>query len=165
MKWAIGLLVLAILNTGLALETVGSFTYIEHVDPMTDEDSSFISTLALDDGRRFRTPNLAWRCYEGAVQIVFSAEEFLGIEPPVPVRYRFDKNEPSAIQRWGILVDNTSAWIGLHNVPPFTAQALAASQVVMQATAYDQMVHTSTFNLEGLAEALSRLSCAAHLVE
>ncbi|MDQ3460083.1 MAG: LysM peptidoglycan-binding domain-containing protein [Deinococcota bacterium] len=164
MKKVLGILVLTLVGLAVAQEEIGDFIYFQRADPMTDEDRSFVVTFSVDGANRFSRPSLRWACHLNGMRIIFDTEEFLNTKPPIPVRYRFDREEASPTHSWGLIVNNTATWIDLHNVPPFTARALAASRLTIQATSYSDRIYTSVFGLNGLSEALERLPCVPSLV-
>jgi hypothetical protein len=164
MKKVLGLFVFFLATAWAQNQQIGSFQYVESIDPMTDVDTSFILTED-PEGTRMRTGGLAWRCMDDGLNVVLFADEYLGSRDPAQVRWRFDSQEVTPLQRWLLSTRGTAAFAPMGEIANFTRNALEAARVVMQVTDFGDRVYTYTYMLDGLEEALGLLTCASDLTE
>lgn len=134
--------------------TVGAFTVMASKDPMSDEDRSGI--FATSDGNTI----FGFRCLSDGLNVVFGfGKYFMGDNDRVPVIYRFPPAEAAKVQQWPISTNNQNSFMPMGTVKEFTKEALTSQTVVFRATDRDGDQVTAQFKLDGLADALKRLSC------
>jgi hypothetical protein len=137
-------------------EAIGDFYFFERADPDSGDDRSSVTTLA-DESYVSGAGGLTFRCAEDGLEMVLTAT-YLGRKMSTPVRFAFGEDEPSRAT-W-ILRSSGMAAIAPDDVrEDFIQRAADQSTVVFHASDFQLRSHTYTFNLTGLNEALSRLSC------
>jgi hypothetical protein len=137
---------------------IGAFTVTSAKDPMSDANRNSI----MADGVAKPGPHgLAWSCREDGLNVTFVWGRYLmGDDSSIPVAYRFP-NQPAVSKGWDIATSHKAAFIPMSEVKTFTAAALTAESVTLRVTDRDGDVVTESFKLDGLAEALRTLPCAA----
>ncbi len=162
------MLAFGIVSTAAAQEPeqIGDFFYVSSTDPFDDADRSLIATIEIDAEEYVDdTAFLAWRCMSDGLNVVYGFNSYMGgdEEDRVLVRYRIDDDQPTEFESWGLMQGNDAAWIPMHWVSQFTAQAMAANKVVFRVTdPLDGETLTHEFSLAGLSQAIGRLSCATY---
>ncbi|MEJ2240116.1 MAG: hypothetical protein P8X82_17635 [Gemmatimonadales bacterium] len=162
------LLGLGLVSNAAAQETeqIGDFFYVTSADPFDDDDRSMVATIEIGaDEYMDDNAFLAWRCLPDGLNVIYGFNSYMGgdEEERVLVRYRFDRREATDFERWSMMQGNDAAWIPMHWVSQFTEQAKAGSKVVFRVTdPLDGETLTHEFNLAGLGQALTRLSCATY---
>ena len=139
------------------VESVGAFDYYENLDPFTDSDNSFIGTFDSTDEEI-----LYFRCVEGELES-FVTSGYLGSDGTAPVEFRFDKKTPSDTHRWNLSTDGTAVFVPYNSMTTWVEEAKTSSTLVIRMTDYDYSTETYSFDLSGLSEALTRLSCAEQI--
>lgn len=147
-------------------EPIGDFFFVASADPFEDDDRSMVATIEIGadeyvDDNAF----LAWRCLSDGLNVIYGFNSYMGGDDDdrVLVRYRIDSREATDFESWSMMQGNDAAWIPMHWVSQFTAQAMAGSKVVFRVTdPLDGETLTHEFSLAGLGQALTRLSCASY---
>lgn len=138
---------------------IQDFRYSHVLDPITDADRSTLVTPDMS-GARLRNAALMWRCNGSDAEIVVAADEFLHHSTPVPVRWRFDADPPSAAMQWAVSTDGTGAFAPDDMVAWFTTRARDAGKVVVRVSDFRGVDYTLEFSLRGLTVGLERMDCA-----
>lgn len=139
-----------------AQEAIGDFYYFERADRASGEDRSSITTLA-DENYVSGAGGLTFRCSEDGFEMVVTAT-YLGRKMRTPVRYSFGAEEPRAAD-WTLRSTGMAAIAPPDVREEFLARAVAEASVVVRVSDFQLRGHTYTFNLDGLAEGLTRLTC------
>ena len=139
-----------------AQETIGRFSYHQYIDPITDQDRSYIITTELQPTRT-RTGSLLWRCDGPRLELMLSADEYLNDEA-IPIIWRFDRKQ-AVESRWSAGTNGTAAFAGRQDMLQFTAAARPAGRVIIRASDYRGNAYTYEFSLLGLSVAIHRLRC------
>ncbi len=135
---------------------IGSFLYQQRLDPITDEDSSYILTTGMAD--REDNSILIFRCDIDGFSVLISTIYELGVAPEVV--YRFDKAKASIAEKWIGDLTKKGAFISDNAVPVFTKAALNSTTVVVRVSAENGITHTFQYDLTALKAALNYLTCA-----
>lgn len=141
-----------------AQERIKRFVFVSQRDEISDHDTSVLFTTALEVSLLTK-PQLIWRCNGRRVQLYVFADEFLDNEP-IAIRYRFDSDPASLIERWNPSTDGTSAYAPSATTPHFTAAATAATSVLIRAKDFRGTAHDMRFSMMGLTAGLAKLPCA-----
>lgn len=160
MKKLFALLLLLWLCSAFA-QTFGNATLVENVDPFTDENTSRVLVPANEQSSTGDRNLLVWRCLESdedGFEFFVGTGEYLNSEP-THVRFRFDRGQASGWFRWQVSADGSSAFSYGDVKKLFTNEALQGKTVVVAVENYDSVIYTYSFDLSGVAEALSALSC------
>jgi hypothetical protein len=141
-----------------AYKHVGSFRVTATKDPITD----VVRHSIMADGVAKPGPlGLSWSCREDGLNVLFVWSRYLmGEDDAIPVDYRFP-GQPAVSKDWDMSTSHKGAFIPMSDVKTFTASALTATSVLLRVMDRDGDVVTETFKLDGLAEALGTLPCAA----
>ena len=147
---------------------IGSVSLYEDIDPITDEDNSFIAINEVD---KFRSnPSqavLAYRCDKGEPKALIANLPYLSGESIASTQaiFRFDKQLPSEFY-WTPSVTNDAAFV--YSLGSFLRRWIRVShkskRVVLRFTTPDGREFTHVFDLNGINEALPRLSCMTSLL-
>ena|SRR5690554_4964219 len=161
-KAAVAVLVLAVACAAHAQDPVdGDFIYSAQSDPFTDEDRSFIFTPSTDSGDR--TSALSWRCMDDGLNVIYLHGKYLGgdSDDEVLVRYRIDSHDAYGPSYWGMMQGHEGTWMPMNEIAAFTRQARSGESVIFEVVdPLDGERLRDNFSLRGLAQGLSRLSCA-----
>lgn len=149
-------LLLGVALPAVGQEAIGDFYLFERADPGSGEDRSSVTTLA-DESYASGAGGLTFRCAEDGLEMVLTAT-YLGRKMSTPVRFAFGEEEPSRAT-WTLRSSGMAAIAPDDVQEDFIQRAADQSTVVFQASDFQMRSHTYTFNLTGLNEALSRLSC------
>lgn len=137
--------------------TEGDFDVSIARDAITDEDTSFILSIADNEEGA-----LGWRCLEDGLNVVLALGGYYegDEDDDIVVQYRFDDAEADPQEYWALFAGKESAYIRMHLVAPFTARAREASRIVVRAVdPYDDETRTFIFGLDGLEQAMTHLPC------
>lgn len=157
-------IICALVVSGLAFaqSQFGDWLYSENIDLITDENTSFIYTLATDYPGYARASGLAIRCSAyGAfgVEVFFNADRYLGSDSSRSVTYRFDSGTPVS-QSWASSTSNEAAFMYDHMIPGFLSALNRADQLVFRIASFNNS-YTYVVPVKGLNDALYRLGCYA----
>lgn len=140
-------------------ETIGVFTYSPQIDDFTDEDRSMVFTADQDE-----EGILAWRCLADGLNVIIHVGGYMGgdRDDDIQVRYRFDRNKPSAYQYWRLFPgQNKLAYMRMRDVEGFTQEGLLANELVIEAIdPLDGERRRFRMSMIGLTRALKKLPCA-----
>ncbi|MBT8461491.1 MAG: hypothetical protein KJO44_03135 [Gemmatimonadetes bacterium] len=139
-----------------AQEAIGDFYYFERADATSAEDRSSITTLA-DENYVSGAGGLTFRCAPGGFEMVVTAT-YLGRNTSTPVSYVFGDEEPKTAS-WGLRSTGMAAIAPPEARDEFLARGVAEESVVVRVSDFQLRSHTYTFNLNGLAAGLTRLTC------
>ncbi len=139
-----------------AQETIGDFYFFERADPASGEDRNSITTLA-DENFTSGAGGLTFRCSEDGFEMVVTAT-YLGRKVSTPVRYGFGDEESTAAN-WNLRSTGMAAVAPSDVREEFLERAVTEPSVVLHLSDFQLRSHTYTFNLGGLDEGLSRLTC------
>ena len=139
-----------------AQETIGDFYFFERADPTSGEDRNSITTLA-DENFTSGAGGLTFRCSEDGFEMVVTAT-YLGRNASAPVRYAFGDEDPRASD-WNLRSTGMAAVAPAEVREEFLDRAADETSVVVHVSDFQLRSHTYTFNLEGLADGLTRLTC------
>ena len=140
-------------------QTIGAFRYVENKDPMEDYDRSFIATDSVSGSREAA---LIWKCLEDGLNAIYLYNKYLSGDryDQVSVRYRIDGGTASEPASWDSMQGDRAAAIPMAQVNEFTRAAMGGSEIVLQVTdPSDGEKLTDTFRLNGLPQAVQKLSC------
>jgi hypothetical protein len=141
-----------------AQEQFGEFTFIPNKDPMSDADRSSIMVDGADNPRK---TGLGWGCKDEGLRVMLLWGRYLmGDDDRISVEYRFAA-QPVVNDSWNLSTTHRSGFLPKKDTQKFTTQALTAGTVTLRVTDRDGDRMTETFKLDGLAEALRQLPCAA----
>ncbi len=156
-RLAAALAVLLTVSTGhvATAQTVGRFKFIGHVDPITHEDGSWIAVESDD-----RAGTLVWKCEAGTLNLFYMFGRRVEGPAKIAVETRFSLEPGQASVSWDVAEGRRGASLPESRVDAFTRQALRSPKVLFRFVGGDGKPATSQFPLDGLAGALSKLSCA-----
>ena len=153
--------------SAFAQSTIGSFTYIKQIDPLTDSDASYISTQENRDPKRAAL--LQWRCQQNnqtkqtdlfvALEHNLTLPQYYSSYAKVRWQYRFDKNPSSSEWLSYFSEDQNRIYLNDGARADFIAQAKKSQRLVMVITGDEMTSQTFNFNLEKFGEALAKLKC------
>ena len=153
----IAILIFLALSTAMA-EQIGSFLYIERVDPITDEDTSFAVAVPIDKNERF----LLLRCKNKKLEVLYSTNVYLGSATEFNVIYRFDNREPSKTEKWSASVTRQSVFFPMNSEETssdFKIDLITWDKIVIRVYDFKETAYTDTFLLSGAMELASRMNC------
>lgn len=134
-------------------EKIGEWTYMERVDPITDQRRAIAGVVTT-------TGTLGVKCDspgEGSVYVSYNPGTFLGQSSRRfdgrAVLYRFD-DSPPVTGPWRY---TDSSALLTDNVGAFTGPLSTSERVVLRATTYRFVEETRTFQTAGAREAVSRV--------
>lgn len=158
MKKLMTLTILALAASAFAqTTTVGAFTVVSQIDPLTDADTSFIAS----DGLTNYDATLYFACKAEGLRVFFSPDKYIGSTADTyPVTYRLDKDPAVGPRGWNPSTDGTSVFVPRALIPAFVAAAKNAKTIIVQVRDYNDKAITDSFDLMGLAAALDKLPCA-----
>lgn len=141
-------------------EQIGTFRYIQRVDPITDEDESIVALVSRVVEGEPRAA-LAWSCFAQGIRTQI---HLTGIAASLDdsATWRFDRERPVRAR----LVESTQPMmvtIDTIQYYDFTRGAQTASLLVVRVRLQDGRTQDLYFDLEGGARALNRLSCVRNL--
>ena len=139
-----------------AQESIGNFFLFERADATSGEDRSSITTLA-DENYVSGAGGLTFRCSKDGFEMVVTAT-YLGRDTSTTVRYAFGDEEPTAAS-WNLRSTGMAAVAPPSVRETFLGRAASEPSVVVHVSDFQLRSHTYTFNLGGLEEGLSRLTC------
>jgi hypothetical protein len=139
-----------------AQESIGDFFFFERAEPTSGQDMGSITTLA-DENYASGAGGLTFRCSKDGFEMVVTAT-YLGRDATTTVRYAFGDEEPTAA-RWNLRSTGMAAVAPADVREAFLERAASESSVVIHVSDFQLRSHTYTFNLGGLEEGLSRLTC------
>lgn len=160
-------LFVALLFCGLTMnasaQMYGAWELAKSVDPITDENSSFIAVLSERHPPGADISGIVFRCdlyMPHGVRMVFKADRYLGDEALFPVIYRIDSRDPVSTA-WDASLDRTA--LSLHPSRVIETDELFAgletgSTLVIRISASTEIV-TYTMPIHGLLGALRALEC------
>lgn len=137
---------------------VGDVRIYRSVDPMTDS----AHTAVVAYGKIPDIDHLAglkWDCSEGYVDLLFFSPIYLRGSERVPVRWRFDHDQPSDWDEWQPLPDGHEVIPGQDVADAFTSRSRTASRILLEAVDAQMDSHTYVFATSGLGKALAQLPC------
>jgi hypothetical protein len=137
-----------------AQESIGDFFFFERADPTSGEDRG--STLA-DENYVSGAGGLTFRCSKDGFEMVVTAT-YLGRDTSTTVRYAFGDEEPT-VASWNLRSTGMAAVAPPDVREAFLERAASELSVVVHVSDFQLRSHTYTFNLGGLEEGLSRLTC------
>lgn len=141
-------------------EPIGTFHYIERVDPITDEDESIVALVSRVMEGEPRAA-LGWSCLAQGIrtQIYLTG---IAVSLDDSATWRFDRERPvrarlvESTQPRMVTIDTIQHYDFTHNVQ-------TASLLVMRVRLQDGRTQDLYFDLEGGARALNRLPCVRNL--
>ncbi|MGB5525547.1 MAG: hypothetical protein WBN79_01655 [Gemmatimonadota bacterium] len=139
-----------------AQESIGDFFFFERADPTSGEDRGSITTLA-DENYVSGAGGLTFRCSKDGFEMVVTAT-YLGQDTSTTVRYAFGDEEPT-VESWNLRSTGMAAVAPPDVREAFLDRAASEPSVVVHVSDFHLRSHTYTFNLGGLEEGLSRLTC------
>lgn len=139
-----------------AQESIGDFFFFERADPTSGEDRGSITTLA-DENYVSGAGGLTFRCSRDGFEMVVTAT-YLGRDTSATIRYGFGDEEPTAAS-WNLRSTGMAAVAPPDVREAFLDRAASEPSVVVHVSDFQLRSHTYTFNLGGLEEGLSRLTC------
>ena len=139
-----------------AQESIGDFFFFERADPTSGEDRGSITTLA-DENYVSGAGGLTFRCSKDGFEMVVTAT-YLGQDTSTTVRYAFGDEEPT-VGSWNLRSTGMAAVAPPDVREAFLDRAASEPSVVVHVSDFQLRSHTYTFNLGGLEEGLSRLTC------
>jgi len=139
-----------------AQESIGDFFFFERADPTSGEDRGSITTLA-DENYVSGAGGLTFRCSKDGFEMVVTAT-YLGRDTSTTVRYAFGDEEPTAAS-WYLRSTGMAAVAPPDVREAFVDRAESEPSVVVHVSDFQLRSHTYTFNLAGLEDGLSRLTC------
>ena len=139
-----------------AQESIGDFFFFERADATSGEDRSSLTTLA-DENYVSGAGGLTFRCSKDGFEMVVTAT-YLGRDTSTTVRYAFGDEEPTAAS-WNLRSTGMAAVAPPDVREAFLDRAASEPSVVVHVSDFQLRSHTYTFNLGGLEEGLSRLTC------
>jgi hypothetical protein len=139
---------------------IGSFYYLERVNPMSDKDSSFIGTDSITSKNDDST--LFWICSDKNLDVSISLEEYVG-KRKSPLMYRFDKKKASDVQEWITSTSGKGIFMTNKDVEKFSREALKSLTVLFRIEDNDGTTFYKQFDITGLSQALGKLKCADFL--
>jgi hypothetical protein len=148
--------VLLAASPATAQVSVGSFTFAEQKDPITDANSSALWTEEANGG--FMPATLIFKCENDEVGMLLKGTGFY-IHEELPVIWRFDQQEPQQ-GSWRVA---EVQWL----IPPFelqealTTTARTANRLAVRVTEGDGGVKTYIFNLNGFSRGMEMMGCGA----
>ena len=141
-----------------AQEGVGNWSYVENIDPMSDDDRSYIFTPELEPTAA-REGLLVVPCIQGQIGLVIVADDYINSDE-IEIKYRFGDDPAGDFQFWLAVPDGTQVLTPPEFVKPIINTATRYEKVVFQVLDYQGGSHYYSFDLTGLADALTRLSCS-----
>jgi len=162
MKKLVGVLALVVVlsvATAPAPRMLGKWFYNERLDPITDENRSFLFAPAIE-GPLYTEGALFVRCdasRDAGIEVFFAADTYLGIDDRFVVVYRIDDQEPLT-SLWNSSTDSTAVF-----APSFDASSLAqglmeASRLAIRIQGFDGPL-TYIVSVDGFRGALDTLGC------
>ncbi|GHF65214.1 hypothetical protein GCM10017781_46190 [Deinococcus metalli] len=140
-----------------SFEHFGDFTYYPKIDPMTDENRSYI----ISDGIEDADASLFFGCQDGRLKIYYDPSDYIGItDDSYTVVYRFDKQNMSAPVEWGVSTTGDAVFLPAGRITGFVRAAKAAKTIILRVFDYNGTAITRSFGLRGLTTALNKLPCA-----
>lgn len=139
-----------------AQEAIGEFYLFERADQSSGEDRSSITTLA-EENHVSGAGGLTFRCAEAGFEMVLTAT-YLGRKMSTPVSYAFGEEERPG-SPWTLRSSGMAAVAPPDARDEFLSLAVDEATVVVHASDFQLRSHTYTFHLDGLEDALARLSC------
>jgi len=153
-----------LVGSAVGQEKIGAFSFVRQIDPITDEDESLTWTTELEP-TLLRTAELVWRCGGPAgIEVFLSVDEFLDLNGPVNVRWRFDRQPASEVERWGLATNSRAAFLPVQGIPDFTRQARQAASLVVRVSDYRPVEYDLRFSMAGSSAAIGRLPCSDRIV-
>lgn len=157
--WTI--LLLAIL-TAASAQTYGAWGLYRNMDPITDENRSFVFADATEYPGYSRLAAVVIRCSSAAwhstgVEVFFDADTYLGSKDDYPFVYRVDRREP-VNGRGNASTSNEGVFFQQSAVPGFLRDLVTGSSLVFRVSAFDGPL-TYTVPVNGLNDALYALGC------
>ena len=152
-----------LLNVAFAQdETHGAFDVVYNQDTFTDENRSFILTMPTDFRSGWSEDNLGFsmKCLADGLNVLVIWGKFFGgdRDDRVAVTYRLDDRPSPGPMRWTMLPSSEAAWMPMHLVNDFVAEARTARTLALRVTdPLDGETITNTFSLEGFGTALDRI--------
>ena len=135
-------------------QRVGNVLIHPAKDPINDKDQTTVTVLA--DRPPYMPVTLTWGCRDAETYDLWIRGIPYTQERMVQVTWRFDQNPPQTGQ-WELTQPN---FLVLDEPNDFTDAAEQARTVVIRISAGGEQ-QTSTFQLNGLADAFKRVSCLA----
>lgn len=160
--WTV-MLLLSVMSWAVGQDAMyGSWSVVWRVDPISDENSSYIGVFASEHPTLADRSMLAVRCTVGlphSVEIFVAADSYLTNADTVRVDYRFDDREAHVGARWSTSVAGTGAFLFPGQVAAFVQEALASNELVWRVYDYRDSPFLYRFSLDGFNDALAALGC------
>lgn len=136
-----------------ATPSLRSWIYIERTDPITDANTSYISTSG-------SSLTLYVRCSTSAigVDVYITQNRHLGIQNSYAVTYRVDERDP-VTARWDASASYQAAFARASHVPDLFRELAAGSEAIFRISAFDGDRTYRRVRLEGFQVALDKLGC------
>lgn len=161
MKKVIVLISLILGSVGFAEVLFGDWLYVEQIDLITDENTSFIVAEASDYPSLARASGVLIRCEASmpdGVDVLLVADRYLGHSAEAErVTYRFDRAEP-VTERWIPSTSRKTLFAPDRVASGFLSQMNAAEQVVFRVSSTSETL-TYVVPVAGFNDALYRLGC------
>lgn len=136
-----------------APQRVGNFNVVAQKDPIDDRDRTGVVVVA--DRPPYMPVTLVWKCNGGDSYDLWIQGIPYTQERSLRVTWRFDQKAPETGE-WELAQPD---WLAVTDADGFTDQVEAGHTVVVRITTASGEQQTSTFQLNGAAEAFKRVSC------
>lgn len=161
MKKLLLLVSLSLGSVGFAQELFGDWIYIEDIDLITDENTSFIVADASDYPSLARYSGVVIRCdasMSNGVEVFLSADRYLGRSAGSDlVTYRFDRDDPIT-ETWFPSTDREALFAPDRVISGFLSRLNNAEQLVFRVSSTSE-TFTYVVPVAGFNDALYRLGC------
>lgn len=143
-------------------KTIGNFAYESSTDAFTDEHLEALTLNDVEDD--YRNGQLVFFCSNESLSVMFVADEYLTNDDESKVKYRFDKGD---VRKQDMFVFNSGDGVVLpsFSADDFLKKAVVAQTLAVQLTNYNDEVFTYMYDLTGINEAVSELSCTAQFLQ
>lgn len=132
-----------------------AFRYVEKIDAITDEDTSYVWTGTQD-------VHLVWRCNNNDVEIFAVPDDYISSNGATVV-FRFDKDQPVQTN-WSTSTKGTAVFAPDRIIKGFTASAMKSDKVIFRIYDYNNTPIDVSYSLLGSEQALNKLKCVTKLL-
>ena len=142
---------------GQDLEELGDFTYVGFTDAMSDQKNSRSFTESLNGSDM----EFYIACFSGSSVLGIEHGYMSGDDTPyIDVMYRFDDEEPSRYENWGLGGNGKNSFRTITGRESFVEKAIASKKVALRVRdPHDGETVTGVFSLKGFAMSIDRMSC------
>lgn len=141
------------------LERIGDWSYFEHVDRITDEETFAVISDATETPRYAEGAGFWVTCGLNELEVLYVlfAEAFLGFEDAYEVTYRVDRHD-AVTARWQA-IDDESVVISSYDLPRMEADLIAATELLIRVRTRSSDL-TYAFPIREFRAAFNRLPCS-----